>query len=237
MKQLPLPIRLDEAATLENFIAGRNAQLLHFLRHFLDGSDEQQAYLWARAARGKSHLLQAMCHRATAAGLRASYLPMADAHRHPTMFDGLERMGLVAVDDLHLVTAEPAWAEALFHLINRCRHGGCRLLLASRESPHGVDVALPDLASRLSWGPVFHLDPLDDAELLAFVFDRARRRGMELPAKVAGYLVRHLPREIGYLERLIELLDEETLAGKRKVTLPLLKQVVGQHGEALSKRG
>ncbi len=236
MKQLALPIRLNESATLDNFIAGRNAQLVHFLRRFLDGGDEQQAYLWAQAARGKSHLLQAMCHRATAAGLRASYLPMAEsAAWHPSMLDGLERMGLVAIDDLHLVSADPHWAEALFHLINRCRHGGCRLLLASRESPHGVDVALPDLASRLSWGPVFHLDPLGDSELLAFVFDRARRRGMQLPAEVAGYLVKHLPRDIRYLEKLIELLDEEALAAKRKVTLPLLKQVVAQRQEQLPK--
>lgn len=235
MKQLALPIRLNESATLDNFIAGRNGQLLHFLRRFLGQGDEFQAYLWAHGARGKSHLLQAMCQRATAQRLQASYLPMRElATLDADMLNGLEALQLLAIDDLQVVADDPVWAEAIFHLINRCRTGGCRLLLAATESPQSIKVALPDLASRLVWGPVFHLDPLSDSELLAFIFNRARQRGLNLPAEVAHYLVKHLPRDIRYLETLIRLVDEEAMASKRRVTLPLVKQVVQEQREALA---
>ena len=237
MKQLALPIRLNEAATLDNFIAGRNTQLLHFLRRFLDHRAELQAYLWAQGTRGKSHLLQAMCQQASARKMQASYLPMPElASLDATMLDGLEKLQLLALDDLQAVTADPVWAEAIFHLINRCRSHGCHLLLASSASPQSLQVALPDLASRLVWGPVFHLDPLGDHELLAFVFDCARQRGLDLPAEVAHYLIKHLPRDIRYLETLIQLLDEEALACKRRVTLPFLKRVLAEHADTLEEK-
>ena len=227
MKQLALPIQLDEAATLDNYIVGPNVQLLHYLRRFLDTDGELQAYLWSGSARGKSHLLKAMCRHAASQGKRASYLPMKDhAGFHPSMLDGMEALALIALDDLQAVTADARWAEALFHLINRCRQQGCRLLLAATVSPHKIEVALPDLASRLSWGPVFHLDPLGDAELLAFIIDRAHQRGLTMPIEVANYVIKHLPRDIHYLETLIARLDEEALASRRRVTLPLVKRVV-----------
>jgi DnaA family protein len=229
VKQLPLPIRLDEAATLENYIPGRNASALYFLQGFLDKPEELQAYLWAHGARGKSHLLQAMCQQASRQQLQATYLPMAElAGLGGGMLEGLERLQLVAIDDLQQVTPDPAWAEALFHLINRCRSSGCKLLLASTDSPQSIDVALPDLASRLLWGPVFHLDPLADADLLSFILRRSRQCGLEMPAEVAHYLVKHAPRDIRWLEELIEKLDQETLARMRRVTVPLVKEVMAQ---------
>jgi DnaA family protein len=175
-----------------------------------------------------------MCQQAAARKMQASYLPMSElAPLDAAMLNGLEKLQLLALDDLQAVAADPVWAEAIFHLINRCRNQGCHLLLASSASPQSLQVALPDLASRLVWGPVFHLDPLGDPELLAFVFDRARQRGLNLPAEVAHYLVKHLPRDIRYLETLIRLLDEEALARKRRVTLPFLKLVMAEHADAL----
>lgn len=233
MKQLPLPIRLDEAATLENYIAGRNTTAKYFLSGFLSNPDELQAYLWAHGARGKSHLLQAMCRLASSNRMQATYLPMKEfAPLGSEMLDGLENLQLIAIDDLQVVTHDSDWAEAIFHLINRCRSRGCKLLLASENSPQSIRVALPDLASRLLWGPVFHLDPLPDTDLLSFILDRSRQCGLEMPAEVAHYLVKHAPRDIRWLEKMIELLDQETLARRRKVTVPLVKELADQVGQA-----
>lgn len=230
MKQLALPIQLAESASLDNFMVGRNEQLLYFLRRFLDQRDDVQAFLWGHGARGKTHLLQAMCQQASARNLGASYLPMIELARLDVgVLDGLEHLDLLAVDDLHCVTAEPRWAEALFHLINRCRSRGCRLLLASADSPQTLPVALPDLASRLVWGPVFHIRRLADDDLLGFIMSRSRRLGLAMSAELATWMVKHLPRDIGYFQRLLVLLDKEALARKQRVTLPLLKQVMAEH--------
>ena len=136
----------------------------------------------------------------------------------------------MAIDDLQRITPDPAWAEAVFHLINRCRNRGCKLLFASQDSPQSINVALPDLASRLLWGPVFHIDPLLDNDLLRFILDQSRQCGLEMPAEVAHYLVKHAPRDIRWLEQLIALLDSETLARRRRVTVPLVKELVAEIG-------
>ncbi|BBI74030.2 hypothetical protein HAALTHF_34830n [Vreelandella aquamarina] len=44
------------------------------------------------------------------------------------------------------------WEEALFHAFNRLRDAGKALLIAANKPPRHLEVALPDLASRLAWG-------------------------------------------------------------------------------------
>ena len=69
MSQLLLDISPDNQPTLDNFVAGRNLELLSALRHALfgdngAGSSERSFYLWGETGSGKSHLLQACVHAA-----------------------------------------------------------------------------------------------------------------------------------------------------------------------------
>jgi len=60
MKQLALGISPPPQPTLENFVAGANAELLVRLREFRTGKfPDIILYLWGEAGSGKSHLLQA----------------------------------------------------------------------------------------------------------------------------------------------------------------------------------
>jgi DnaA family protein len=70
MSQLLLDISPDRQPTLDNFVAGRNLELLSALRHALYGnngagsSSERCIYVWGETGSGKSHLLQASVHAA-----------------------------------------------------------------------------------------------------------------------------------------------------------------------------
>lgn len=60
-KQLPLDIQAPSAPTLDNFLIGRNAELLQLLRAVLARKEKERfVYIWGDAGCGKSHLLQAM---------------------------------------------------------------------------------------------------------------------------------------------------------------------------------
>ena len=60
MRQLVLEIAPPRAPTLDNFVAGDNAELLAHLRAMAGGaSAESMVYLWGDAGCGRSHLLQA----------------------------------------------------------------------------------------------------------------------------------------------------------------------------------
>lgn len=221
--QLPLHIGLRDSATFANYYPGPNAQLLHCLEQ----GSEPFVYLWGAAGSGKSHLLQAACHDATEAGVGAVYLPLAELGQlTPELLEGLEQMGLVCIEGVETVATNAEWESALFHLYNRVREHGGRLYVAGDAPPAGLGLDLPDLVSRLSWGPVFQLVPLSDEDKLAALRLRARHRGMALPYEVAAYLLKHASRDLHSLFELLEQLDKASLAAKRKLTIPFVRDLV-----------
>ncbi|MDR2876796.1 MAG: DnaA regulatory inactivator Hda, partial [Chromatiales bacterium] len=176
--QIPLRIGLRPASTFSTFIAGTNAEAADYLARLERGS----VYLWGPAGSGKTHLLQAACHRVASAGRRACYLPLAHAHTDlaPAMLEGLDELALVCIDDVHRVVGDAAWEYALFALFNSLRDAGGALALCADRSPRALGFGLADLASRLSWGPVFQLHPLGDDALAQALQLRAQGLGLEM---------------------------------------------------------
>ncbi len=219
--QLPLRIGLRDGATFANFHPGPNAEALFALERRL----EPFLFLWSGPGGGRSHLLQAACHAAADEG--AAYLPLAElAPMGPEMLEGLESMALIAVDDVQAVAGDTAWEEGLFHLYNRVRDAGGRLIAAADAPPPALGLSLADLASRLAWGPVFQLRALDDEDKAAALQMRAGMRGMQLPDNVAAYLLKHAPRDLPALFELLERLDHASLAQQRKLTIPFVKELI-----------
>ncbi|MFA7618991.1 MAG: DnaA regulatory inactivator Hda [Thiohalomonadaceae bacterium] len=221
--QLALRLALPDSATLANFHMGDNGALLHALK-----SDEPFIYLWGNPGAGKSHLLQAACHAAADAGDCPAYLPLRDLiATDPEVFEGLEAAGLVCLDDVDAIAGRQAWEQALFHLYNRVRDAGGRMLATGPAAPAGLDIRLPDLVSRLSWGPVFQLHALDDEGKMAALRARARARGLELSEDVAAYLMRRFARDPHSLFALLDRIDAASLVAKRRITIPFLRELLG----------
>jgi DnaA family protein len=130
------------------------------------------------------------------------------------------------------VAGQPRWENALFTLFNSLHESGGTLLSAARSPPAGAEWALPDWKSRLAWGPVVKLAPLDDPAKLAILRLHATRRGLQLPEEVARFLLHHVPRDMASLMHLLDQLDEASLALQRRLTIPLVKQVLGEAGDA-----
>ncbi|KPQ26669.1 MULTISPECIES: DnaA regulatory inactivator Hda [unclassified Halomonas] len=226
--QLPLGVGLRDDATFHNYYPGKaNAALLNRLQQQGTTAGEDFIYLWGPPGSGRSHLLQAACHAASDQGKRALYLPLAElGHFPPLMLEDIERLDMVCIDDLEQVLGRKRWEEALFHAFNRLRDAGKHLVIAANAPPRQLGVALPDLASRLSWGTIFHLHPLNDEERLAALTLRASVRGMLLPDDVGRYILHRGPRELGALCRALETLDQASLSAQRKLTIPFVKSAL-----------
>ncbi|MEH6473631.1 MAG: DnaA regulatory inactivator Hda [Halopseudomonas sp.] len=226
--QLTLSVGLRDDATLENFYSHHNDLAVQAVEGVAEGVGEPFVYLWGEAGAGCSHLLQAACHCAGRYQRSAFYLPLDQLKMHgPGVLDGLESLDLICIDQLQQVAGQPEWDEALFHLFNRIRDGGKDLLVAADVAPRQLAVALPDLASRLSWGVVFRIQALDDEGKLAALCARAHDRGIELSGEVAQFIFHRSPRQTSELFELLERLDQASLSAQRKVTIPFVKQVLG----------
>lgn len=225
--QLALNVQLRDDATLENFLAtAALAPLVALLEAQLEPGGEPVIFMHGAVGTGKSHLLQACCHRAQAPAL---YLPLAELREHPpeALLAGTESMALVCLDDIDAVQGDADWERALFHFFNRARDVGCRLLITANASPRGLAVQLADLRSRLSWGVVFQLPAYDDEHKEALLTFRAARKGLQMPAEVARYIVSRAPRGVAELLSLLDRLDRLSLAQQRALTVPFVKRALG----------
>ncbi|HKV96525.1 MAG TPA: DnaA regulatory inactivator Hda [Gammaproteobacteria bacterium] len=222
--QLPLPISLDEGATFENFHAAGNQAAVDALKQLAQSGGQRALFIWGGDGRGKSHLLQAACRLATASGRRAIYLPMDQAVLlDPQVTDNLDSYALVCVDDVQRVAGIEPWQLALFALFNALADRGGSFVASARTAPNAIKRLLPDLASRLAWGPVFQLEPLSDEDKIRALQQRAARRGFELPDDTAKFLLKRQQRDMRSLCATLDALDTASLIAQRRLTLAFVK--------------
>jgi DnaA family protein len=197
VQQLPLAISPPAEPSLENYVVGANAEALARVRALAAGAlPEAIVYLWGEAGSGRSHLVSAA------------------ARANPA---------LVAVDDVESLDA--AAQQALFVAINSARDGRAAVLAAGNAPPARLGLR-EDLRTRLAWGLVYQLKPLTDAEKALHLRAEASRRGLRLTDEVVWYLLNHLPRDLHSLNGALERIDRHSLARKRPVTLPLIREVL-----------
>jgi len=222
--QIPLSLGFTARSTFDQFWPGGNEELVQCLRCIAEGHGERFLFLWGHNGCGRSHLLQATSHLAHESGKHVSYLPMGSLLNYgPELLDGLEEQDLVCIDDIDRVLGEASYEHSLFRLYNQLRERQRALLVSAARPPKDLSTHLPDLGSRLSWGLVFRVRPLNDQDTLAAIDLYARELGLELPPQVGRFLLSHCRRDFASLQRILEDLDRATLAAKRKLTVPFVK--------------
>ena len=156
------------------------------------------------------------------------YLPLAElvASSSPEVLQSLEQLDLLCLDELEAIVGIAEWEEAIFHCFNRLQQTGCKLLIASNHNPATIKIQLADLRSRLATGLVYQLEILDDEAKQQALIVQAQVRGLDLPNEVAQYLLRHHSRDIHVLMDLLRDLDKASMAAKRRLTIPFIRQAL-----------
>ena len=216
-EQLVFALAQPGPPTFANFVAGANAEALAALdAAVLDGSRDV-IVLWGAQGAGKTHLLRAAVAAAVAAGRPARFDPVAGA---PGVHSLAETGPFVAVDDVHLADADAP--GRLFTLFNDVRERG-GTFIASSALPPARTALRDDLRTRLGWGLTLEIHPLADSDKAAALATYARDRGLDLGTEVVAYLLTHARRDMPALLATLAELDRYSLARKRPITLPLLR--------------
>lgn len=221
MKQLALDFAKPPLPTLDNFIPGRNAELLVALRRVAARDPgERFVYVWGRPASGRSHLLKGTVSEMQRAGVAATYIACASGIRPA---DGLDRMDCVALDDVDRLDDEGQ--VAVFDLYNNLREHGGALIAAGGCPPVQLKMR-EDLVTRLAWGLVYQAHGLNDEEKSRALADYAAGRGFQLQPEVRDYLLTRGSRSLSSLLLAVDALDRYSLETKRPVTVPLARELL-----------
>ncbi|WP_053979419.1 DnaA regulatory inactivator Hda [Marinagarivorans algicola] len=225
-EQLSLSISLQDDATFSNFWVSPSNQIpLKALSLFCQGEGDLSLLLWGFGGCGLTHLLQACSHQSR---LPVAYLPLKDAlDLDPNdVCANLERASLVCVDDIETLAGNAQWELAFFHLYNRLRDNGHRLLMASHTNPAAIPLALPDLHSRLLGSVVYRVDNLSQEEKIDALQMRAKVRGIKISADVARFIIKRAPKRMKKMFTILEQLDGASLRLQKKLSVRLAKQIL-----------
>jgi DnaA family protein len=207
--QLALDLLQPLHPSLDNFVVGRNCEVLQALRSATHGAaPDRIIYIWGEIGCGRTHLL-----RALADAPRAYVWSPASAPDEP---------GLAVVDDVDQLG--DAAQIALFNRLNAVRaQDDAACVIAGPAAPAQLSLRA-DLRTRLAWGIVYQLHALTDEEKADALTRHAASRGVQMSAEVIPYLLTHLPRDMRTLVAALEALDAYALARKRPLTVPLVRE-------------
>lgn len=230
--QYTLAVTLPDDETLQSFYGAKDSPAVQFIEQFLaPGKPQLPLYLFGASGSGKSHLLYAACVQAQEQGLTSQLLALDDFRQYsPRLFDGLEQLDLVCLDNIQAIAGDSHWQVALFDLYNRMVEQGKRLMIVADEAPLQLGITLPDLVSRLQACTIFQLRLLSDDDKQKLLQQKARLRGIDLPDEVARFLLNRQQREIRALVAILDKLDKASIVHQRKLTIPFVKDVLAQSG-------
>ena len=235
--QLALSVQLPDDETFQSYQSQVNQALLVHLQKFISQKRQDEMlekfipsfYLFGLAGVGKSHLLHASCALAQELDLSSVCLSLSELrHLSIDVVDGLENIDLVCLDDIDFIADKLDWQQAVFDLYNRLAEQNCCLLITGSKAVNHLPIALADLKSRLSWGYVEQIKPLNDDEKCAAVLFRASQRGLLLTEEVVSFLMTRLSRDMTSLLNALDQLDKASIREQRKITIPFIKEVLPQ---------
>ena len=224
-KQLTFPWNKVNKSSLVGFYTSQeNSHLLSLLKDsdFLD-----DLFIYGTKESGKTFLLQAMCNSYSSVSKSSLYIPLKKVMNYGIeIFDSLENIDLICVDGIEEAISKIEWEKAIFNLINKALISESRLILTSAKDLKSLNFLLPDLESRIRKIQSYELYPINDKDIFDALKYISKLTSINLGDKEAKYLVTYSQRNISNLVNILESLDQLSMEKKRKITIPLIKEVI-----------
>lgn len=180
--------------------------------------------LYGPSGCGKTHLSRIFSDRVAVLtnhpykipSIKAAHLSME------TPFELFKQNHCLIIEDLN----EKINEEALFHLYNLYRNEGGSILLTAPKAPARMKFSLPDLQSRLNIIPSIEINEPDDDMLSALIVKLFADRQLIVSPEIITYMIKNMKRSFSFCNKLVEEIDNTSLARKRAITVPLVKEAI-----------
>jgi DnaA-homolog protein len=221
--QMPLALKPPRRPRFDNFVAGDNGALVATLRSGLELG--HWYFLAGPRGSGRSHLLAAVLDEHVCKGDAVQFVALADP-RQRALLDQASA-DWILLDDVDRLAGDPEGERTLFNALNRWRAERVGLVMSGRGRDR---FELPDLRSRLGQATRLNLNPLEERDLAELVVRLAGEHEVPLGRGVVDYLLSRTTRNAGQLSRLVGRLADRALSERRTVSIPLVRELLGESG-------
>lgn len=116
--------------------------------------------------------------------------------------------------------------ESLFHIYNTYRDCGGNILFTATEAPARLKFSLPDLRSRMNIIPALEIKSPDDDLLMSLLVKLFMDRQITPSPELISYLMKNMHRSFSFARKLVEEIDNISLAKKRAINITIAKEAL-----------
>jgi len=228
-QQLIFPFKADQRASFSNFFCTQdNSGLLARLDQIVNDESSHELIIDGLEGSGKSFLIQAICNELSLSQKKLAFIPMKKAlNMGVEIIQNLASLDAVCIDDIQCIESNAKWEEAFFHLINECHQSQCTLIFSVTSNKSLDDLfKLPDLLSRVKRMEHMTLKSVQDQDLMEALIFNCKNLDINLAQSELEFLVKYHARDFSILLEKIIFLDQRAGELKRKITIPLIKEIL-----------
>jgi len=231
--------------TFDNFVVGAGNRMAYAAARSAAERPSEQSYnplfIYASPGLGKTHLLQAIGHKALENNLKPLYVSgeqftndfvAALRERRTDEFRAKYRSAdMLMVDDVHFIGGKEQTEESFFHTFNDLHNAGRQIVITSDCPPRSMPLLQERLRSRFEWGLTVDIQPPDYETRLAILQSKAEQVQASITPDVLDLMAHDIQQNIRELEGKLNRIIAYARLLRAQITLELaaraLKDVAG----------
>jgi len=237
--------QLNKAYQLDAFVVGNCNRLAQAAARSVaecPGTVYNPLFVHSHVGMGKTHLLQAICHRFLELhpAKMIAYVPAQEfvaelvrAKEESTLDAFRARfraLSLLAFDDMQLLANKQGSQDEFFHIFNELHSQKQQVVVSGDRPPQSIDGLSERLISRLRWGLVVSLETPDYETRLAILTRKASTRRMSVPQDVLEHVASSVEGSIREIEGALVRLAAFASLSRRSITVAVAREALATQG-------
>ncbi len=228
--------------TFSNFVTGPCNRLAHAAATAISdmpGTTYNPLFLHGSVGLGKTHILQAVCHKVTADNQDAKieilscemfvndFIAAVEKGQLASFRYRYRHLDVLAVDDIQFLANHEQTQEEFFHTFNTLYQANKQIILTCDRGPGEISDLEERLVSRFHWGLVAQIDKPCYETRLAIIHSKARKRNINLPQDVACFIASTIDSNTRELEGAIAKVAMLAQVADTQISLKIAEEALG----------
>jgi chromosomal replication initiator protein len=242
---------LDPRFTFDNFVVGKPNELAYAAARRVADTENpafNPLFLYGGVGLGKTHLMHAIAWH-----IRNNYPQRRVIYMSAEKFmyqfvralrfkdtvsfkEQFRSVDVLMIDDVQFIGGKDTTQEEFFHTFNALVDRNRQVIISADKSPQDLDRVEERLRSRLGWGLVADLHPVNYELRLGILHSKAEKIGCPVPDKVMEFLAHKITSNVRELEGALNRITAHAQLVGRTISLEMTQEVLADMLRASERR-